>query len=70
MASWKPAPILVLVFFLKLPLFFIMPAGRLGPLAGSAHRGKFGVAVIDRAMMSCQGGCVLETKLLWEIAMG
>lgn len=47
-----------------------MSAGRLSLLAGSAHRRKFGVAVIDRTMMSCQEGCVLETELLWEIATG
>lgn len=42
----------------------------LSPLLGASARGRiFGTAVIDKAMMYCQGGCVLEIKLLWGIAM-
>lgn len=58
------------MIFILLALFSIMPAGRLGPLAGSAHRRKFGAAVIDKTMMSCQGSCILEIncfgKLQWD----
>jgi len=58
------------ILFFQFSLVFRHACREARPLPVSAHRRKFGAAVIDKAMMSCQGGCVLEIKLLGEIAVG